>query len=99
MREGMPQGGPVLLEPICKVAINVPTEHTSKATKLVTGRRGQILGFDASEDKKGWDILQAYLPQAEMHDLIINLRSLSQGVGNYSFEFDHLAETHRQGGG
>ncbi len=92
MREGMPQGGPVLLEPICKVAINVPTEHTSKATKLVTGRRGQILGFDASEDKKGWDILQAYLPQAEMHDLIINLRSLSQGVGNYSFEFDHLAE-------
>jgi len=92
MREGMPKCGPVLLEPICKVAINVPTEHTSKATKLVTGRRGQILGFEPHQARKGWDVLQAYLPQAEMHDLIIDLRSLSQGVGNYAFEFDHLAE-------
>ncbi|MGB1548221.1 MAG: elongation factor G, partial [Alphaproteobacteria bacterium] len=92
MREGMPQGNPILLEPIYKVVIHVPAEYTSKATKLVTGRRGQILGFEANETRKGWDDLQAYLPQAEMHDLIIDLRSLSQGVGNYSFVFDHLAE-------
>ncbi|MCZ6765132.1 MAG: elongation factor G, partial [Alphaproteobacteria bacterium] len=51
MREGMPKCGPVLLEPIDKIHIDVPSEHTSKVNTLITGRRGQILGFDT---KEGW---------------------------------------------
>ena len=92
MREGMPQAGPVLLEPIFKVRVNVPTDHASKATNLVSGRRGQILGMGALEGWSGWDTVDAYMPQAELHDLIIELRSATQGAGGFEFEFDHLSE-------
>jgi elongation factor G len=60
--------------------------------RLITGRRGQLLGFDAKPDWPGWDQVEATMPQAEMHDLIIELRSLTLGVGSYSKRFDHLAE-------
>jgi elongation factor G len=92
MREAMPNCSPVLLEPICKVTIAVPTEHTSKAQRIVSGRRGQILGFDAKPGWPGWDEVHAHLPQAEMHDLIIELRSLTMGIGTFAWTFDHLAE-------
>jgi elongation factor G len=92
MREGMPQCAPVLLEPICHVEIDVPSEHTSKVNTLVTGRRGQLLGFDTKQGWDGWDTVNALMPQSEMTDLIIELRSLSQGTGTFRFHFDHLQE-------
>jgi elongation factor G len=92
MREGLPACQPVLLEPICHVEIAIPSEFTSKAQRLVSGRRGQILGFDAKPDWKGWDQVQALLPQAEMHDLIVELRSATLGVGTFAWRFDHLQE-------
>ena len=92
MREGMPQCGPVLLEPIMKVNISVPTEFTSKVQRLVSGRRGQLLGFDAKPGWNGWDEVQAQIPQSETADLINELRSLTLGVGFFSSEFDHLQE-------
>jgi elongation factor G len=92
MSEGMPKCSPVLLEPILHVAISVPTEFTSKLQRVVTGRRGQILGYDAKPGWKGWDELNCHMPHAELHDLIIDLRSLSLGVGTYVWKFDHLAE-------
>lgn len=92
MREGMPACGPVLLEPICHVEISVPNEFTSKVQRLVSGRRGHILGFDAKSGWKGWDQVAVQLPQSEMHDLIVELRSLTLGVGTYLWRFDHLQE-------
>jgi elongation factor G len=92
MSEGLPKCAPVLLEPIVKVTIDVPSDYTNKVHGLVSGRRGQILGFEAKEGWKGWDSLYANMPQSEIHDLIIELRSLTQGVGTYSAEFDHLQE-------
>ncbi len=92
MTEGMPQCQPVLLEPICEVRIAVPNDFTSKVHGLISGRRGQILGFSPKDGWHGWDEVQAYMPQAELHDLILELRSLSLGVGWYTFEFDHLTE-------
>lgn len=92
MSEGLPKCAPGLLEPVVKVAIDVPSEYTSKVHGLVSGRRGQILGFEAKEDWKGWDSLYANMPESEIHDLIIELRSLTQGVGTYTAEFDHLQE-------
>lgn len=92
MREGMPNCGPVLLEPIYKVNIALPNEFTSKIQRLVSGRRGQILGFDAKNGWNGWDEVTVQLPQSEMHDLIIELRSMTLGVGNFNWEFDHLQE-------
>ncbi|MGB0631912.1 MAG: elongation factor G [Alphaproteobacteria bacterium] len=92
MSEGLPKCAPVLLEPVVKVTIDVPSEYTNKVHGLVSGRRGQILGFEAKDDWKGWDTLFANMPESEIHDLIIELRSLTQGVGTYSAEFDHLQE-------
>ena len=59
---------------------------------MISSRRGQILGFDAKPGWNGWDTVQANMPQAEMHDLIVELRSLTQGAGTYRFTFDRLAE-------
>ena len=92
MREGMPKCNPVLLEPVCKVEIDSPSEHNSKINQIVSGRRGQLLGFDSKEGWSGWDTVHANLPQSEMADLIIELRSLTQGTGTFRYEFDHLQE-------
>ena len=92
MREGMPNCKPVLLEPIFNVSITLPSDFTSKVQRLVSGRRGQILGFDAKDGWEGWDEVQVQLPQSEMHDLIIELRSMTLGVGSFEWAFDHLQE-------
>ncbi|MDC0033461.1 elongation factor G [Alphaproteobacteria bacterium] len=92
MKEGLPKCAPVLLEPILKVDVDVPSEFTNKVHGLISGRRGQIQGFDAKEGWTGWDMVSALMPQSEIQDLIIELRSLTQGVATYQAEFDHLQE-------
>lgn len=92
MKEAMPKCEPTLLEPIYKVDISVPSECLSKAQKLVSGLRGQILGFTSKPGWRGWDMVTGHIPQAEMHALIIELRSLTQGLGFFTCEFDHLQE-------
>ncbi len=92
MSEGMPKCSPVLLEPIMAVQIHVPNDATAKVNALVSGRRGQLMGFDARPGWKGWDTVQAQMPMSELSDLIVELRSLTQGVGTYDASFDHLAE-------
>ncbi|MEJ8572136.1 elongation factor G [Microbaculum marinum] len=92
MNEGMPQCSPVLLEPIMHVEVMVPSEATAKVNTIVSQRRGQILGFDARPGWPGWDVVQAQMPEAEMRDLIVELRSATAGVGSYVCRFDHLAE-------
>jgi elongation factor G len=92
MSEAMPKCDPVLLEPIFNVKIAVPNEFTSRVHGLISGRRGQILGFDAKEGWTGWDEVNALMPQSELHDLIIELRSLTLGVGSFAWKFDHLQE-------
>jgi elongation factor G len=92
MREGMPQCKPVLLEPVLKVEVAVPSEATARVNGIVSQRRGQLLGFDARPGWQGWDVVEALIPQAEIRDLIIELRSATAGVGTFSSRFDHLAE-------
>jgi elongation factor G len=93
MKEGLAKADPVLLEPVDHVTVSVPNEYTARAQRLLTGRRGQILGFAEREGWPGWDEVQALVPEAEMHDLIIELRSQTMGLGTYRRQFDHLAET------
>jgi elongation factor G len=92
MTEGMPNCAPVLLESIMHVKIHVPSDATAKVNGLVSGRRGQLMGFDSRNGWKGWDTVEAQMPLSEISDLIIELRSLTQGVGTYEMAFDHLAE-------
>jgi elongation factor G len=92
MQTGMPQGEPTLLEPIVSIEVTTPNEFTSKVLQLVSGRRGQILGYEGRSDWRGWDNITAYLPQAEMHNFIIELRSLTLGVGSFHWQYHHLQE-------
>jgi len=90
--EGLPQCQPVLLEPIHLVEIVCPTEATAKMNAILSGRRGQILGFDTREGWDGWDTVRAQMPESEIGDLIIEVRSATAGVGSFVFKFDHMAE-------
>ena len=90
--EGLPQCQPVLLEPIHLVEIVCPTEATAKINAILSGRRGQILGFDTREGWDGWDVVRAMMPETEIGDLIIEVRSATAGVGTFTFKFDHMAE-------
>jgi elongation factor G len=90
--EGLAQCQPVLLEPIHLVEIVCPTEATAKMNAILSGRRGQILGFDTREGWDGWDTVRAQMPEAEIGDLIIEVRSATAGVGSFTFKFDHMAE-------
>jgi len=92
MTEGLPKCHPVLLEPILSVTVLAPSEYTAKVLQLISGKRGQIQGFEASAEWKGWDQVTAHLPQAEMHDFIVELRSLTMGVGFFQWDEDHLQE-------
>jgi len=92
IQEALPKCDPFLLEPIDSVVISVPNAFTARVQRLVSGRRGQILGFDAKEDWPNWDVVRAYLPQSELHDLIVELRSLTLGVGSFAHQFDHMQE-------
>lgn len=92
MSEGMPGCGPVLLEPVMKIAIHVPKDATAKVNGLIGTRRGAPLGFDGRDGWRGWDTVRAEMPMAEISDLIVDLRSLTQGVGTFEMEFDHFAE-------
>ena len=90
--EALPQCQPVLLEPIHLVEINCPSDATAKINALMSGRRGHILGFDTREGWEGWDVVRAKMPEAEIGDLIVEVRSATAGAGTFTFKFDHMAE-------
>ncbi|MGI9465352.1 MAG: elongation factor G [Aestuariivirgaceae bacterium] len=92
MSEGLSQCSPVLLEPIVAVDIHVPSEATPKVNQIVSGHRGQLLGFDGRDGWPGWDTVKAHMPESEISGLIIELRSATAGVGTFTFEHDHLQE-------
>ncbi len=92
MSEGLPQCQPVLLEPIHTVEIVCPNEATAKINAILSARRGQILGFDTREGWSGWDCVRATMPEAEIGDLIVELRSATAGAGSFTRTFDRMAE-------
>jgi elongation factor G len=86
--------GTILLEPIEKLVVYSPSSSASHVTSALTARRGQILGLAPREDWKGWERIEAYLPQSERRDLIAELRGLTQGLGAFEADFDHMSELH-----
>ncbi|WP_262689493.1 elongation factor G [Kordiimonas aestuarii] len=92
MADALPGCEPVLLEPIEHVRVMAPSSYMAKINGMITSRRGQIMGFDAREGWPGWDVIEAQMPASEMQDLIIELRSVTQGTGTFEHKFDHLNE-------
>jgi elongation factor G len=92
MSEGMANCSPVLLEPIMAVETHTPADHTSRINQIITGKRGQLLGYDGRPGWPGWDTVQAHIPESELHTFIIELRSATQGAATFTYKFDHLSE-------
>jgi elongation factor G len=90
--EALAKADPVLLEPIDHVTVSVPNQFTAGVQRLLSGRRGQILGYAERPGWPGWDDVEALVPEAELHDFILQLRSDTMGLGTYHRAFDHLAE-------
>jgi len=90
--EALPQCQPVLLEPIHVVEIVCPTDATARINAILSARRGQILGFDTRDGWQGWDCVRAMMPEAEIGELIVELRSATAGAGSFTRQFDHMAE-------
>ena len=85
----MLEAGPVLLEPIYKVTIIVPEEYTGDVMGDLNTKRARVLGMD---QKGGKSIITALAPLAEMQRYVSDLRSITQGRGLFSMEFDHYEE-------
>src|SRR5690606_38750651 len=83
---------PVLLEPVLRVEVDTPSDSTARITAILSQRRGQILGFETRTDRPGWDLVEAMVPEAEIGNLIIELRSATAGAATYRARFDHMTE-------
>ena len=92
IEEALKASGTLLLEPIEKLVVYSPSPSASNVTSALTARRGQILGLGPREDWRGWERIEAYLPQSERQQLIAELRGLTQGLGAFEADFDHMAE-------
>jgi len=94
IEEALAQTGSILLEPIEKLTVYSPSPSASNVTSALTARRGQILGLAPREDWRGWERIEAFLPQSERQGLIAELRGLTQGLGAFEADFDHMSELH-----
>ena len=85
-KEAMRKGDPVLLEPIMKVTVTVPEQYMGDVIGDINSRRGRIEGM---EDRNAVKVIHAFVPLAEMFGYSTDLRSRTQGRGNYVMEVDH----------
>ncbi len=88
-KNGLEKANPVLLEPIMKVQIITPEDYFGDLMGNVSGRRGTILGTD---DRNGAKIIDAEIPLSEMFGYATELRSRTQGRGQFTMQFDHYSE-------
>ncbi|MTI48340.1 elongation factor G [Sporosalibacterium faouarense] len=86
-KEAARKANPVILEPYMKVEILVPEEYMGDVMGDVNSRRGRVEGF---ADRNGVKVVDAFVPLAEMFGYATDLRSNTQGRGNYSMELDHF---------
>ena len=88
-KDGMKKANPVLLEPIMKVEIVTPEDYFGDLMGNVSSRRGTILG---TEDRNGSKVIDCYVPLSEMFGYATDLRSRTQGRGQFTMQFDHFSE-------
>ncbi len=92
VREALGKAGPVLLQPIDRIDIHVPSVYSGAMVSMISSIKGQVLGFDRDPDFRGWDIFRALLPAASEEELILNLGAATQGTAWHERAFDHYEE-------
>ena len=88
-KSGAQKANPVILEPYMKVEVTVPEEYMGDVIGDINSRRGRIEGMEA---RNGAQVIRAFVPLAEMFGYATDLRSKTQGRGNYSMEVDHYED-------
>ncbi|MBY6057654.1 elongation factor G [Leisingera daeponensis] len=95
VKEALSEAGLTLLQPIMRVHIHVPSVFTGGLVPVVSGMKGQILGFEAEEGAVGWDVFETLLPMSAQDELCSTLASATRGTGWFSTDFDHYEEARR----
>ena len=91
-KAGLAQANPVILEPVGKLEVRIPTDMMGDIIGDINKRRGRILGMNPDEKKKDYSIVEAEVPKSEMLDYAIVLRANTGGLGRYTFEFVRYEE-------
>lgn len=89
LKDAMKKGNPVLLEPYMKVEVVVPEEYLGDVMGDLNSRRGKLEGMEA---RAGAQVIKAHVPLSEMFGYATDLRSKSQGRGNYTMQFSHYEQ-------
>ncbi len=92
VKQALSQASAVLMQPVVRVDIHIPSVYSGGMVTLVSSLKGQVLGFDRDENAKGWDIFRALVPGGVLEELARSLKSATQGIGHFSKTFDHFEE-------
>ncbi|MGE5509170.1 MAG: elongation factor G, partial [Chitinophagales bacterium] len=92
-KKGFLEAKPILLEPVMRVEVTVPDDYMGDIMGDMNKRRGKILGMEPGH---GVQVIRALAPLAEMFRYAIDLRSMTQGRGSFTMEFDHYEEVPAQ---
>ena len=92
MKEAMAEAGALLLAPIAKLRIHVPSIYAGGLVPIISGLKGQVLGFEGHPTAAGWDVFRAMLPMMALDDLSTALASSARGTGWFVAEFDHYTQ-------
>lgn len=92
LREGLPKAGPILLQPIDRIDIHVPSIYSGAMVSMISALKGQVLGFDRDPDYRGWDLFRALLPASAEEGLVTALGGATQGTAWHEQSFDHYEE-------
>ena len=91
-KDGLPNAGPTLLEPICELKVYIPEANMGDIIGDLNKRRGRIMGMNPDAKRRGWQVVEAEVPQAEMSSYTIDLRAMTQGRGSFSMNFVRYEE-------
>ena len=92
VKEALRQAGTKVLQPVMNVEIHVPSIFTGSLVQLVSGLKGQVLGFEGNQDASGWDVFHALLPMSSEEDLWKALGSATRGTAWFTSKLDHYEE-------
>ncbi len=92
VRESLSEVGTAVLQPVMKVHIHVPSIFAGGLVQLVSGLKGQVLGFEGHPTATGWDIFRTLLPMASQEELSRALGGATRGTAWFSSELDHYEE-------
>ena len=96
MKEAITEAKAKLLQPISELQIHVPSIHAGGLVPLISGMKGQVLGFEGHPTAPGWDVFRAQLPAAMEDELFRQLGSATRGTAWFGSTFDHYAEARRE---